>query len=166
MGLLVLLRHAKAVRDHEAESDRARELTPRGRRDAAAAGRALVEAGLAPLTMRVSPSARTRATAHIVRPLLAAPPAVELIEPLYMAGPQEIWRECADAVDAGVMVVGHNPGLHALAVLLAGRSGERSQLVRRFAEGLPTSAWAAFDVEGDALQSTSARLLAAWSPKD
>lgn len=166
MGLLILLRHAKAVRDHEAESDRARDLTPRGRRDASAAGRALVEANLAPRTMRVSPSARTRATAHIVRPMFSDAPSIEVSESLYMAGPEEIWDECADAIDAGVIIVGHNPGLHALAALLAARSGERSQLARRLAEGLPTSAWAAFQVDSDALPSTSAKLLSAWSPKD
>lgn len=165
MGLLILLRHAKAVRDHEAESDRARDLTARGRRDATAAGVALVEAGLAPRSMRVSPAQRTRATAHIVRPMLTSPPTVELIEPLYMAEPQEIWDECADGFGAGVMAVGHNPGLHALAALLTSRSGERSLLARRLIEGLPTSAWVAFEVESGTLESVAPRLVAGWSPK-
>jgi phosphohistidine phosphatase len=165
MGLLILLRHAKAVRDHEAESDRARDLTARGRRDAAAAGAALVEAGLAPLVMRVSPAERTRSTAHIVRPLLTTPPSVELIEPLYMAGVRDIWDECEDAIDRGVIVVGHNPGMHALVALLVNRSGERSSLARRLIEGLPTSTWAAFDVEGGPIESVAPRLLAGWSPK-
>ena len=40
MRTLILLRHAKAVRANEADSDEARGLTPRGRREAALAGAA------------------------------------------------------------------------------------------------------------------------------
>lgn len=165
MGQLILLRHAKAVRDHEAESDRARDLTGRGRRDSAAAGAAMVAAGLAPRSMRVSPAVRTRATAHIVRPLFGAPPTVEVIERLYMAGASEIWDECVDAVGAGVMAVGHNPGLHELVAELIERSGDRSSLARRLLEAFPTAAWAAFEVEEAPLASASAKLIAGWSPK-
>jgi phosphohistidine phosphatase len=54
MRTLILMRHAKAVRAHEADSDEARGLTGRGRRDAAAAGEAMRAAGLKPALALVS----------------------------------------------------------------------------------------------------------------
>ena len=62
MRTLILLRHAKAVRAHEADSDEARALTPRGRRDAAAAGAAMAEGALKPALALVSTAQRTRET--------------------------------------------------------------------------------------------------------
>lgn len=165
MGLLILLRHAKAVRDHDAESDRARDLTQRGRRDAAAAGAAIAAAGLAPTAMLASPAQRTRETAAMVRPLLPVPPEVAFIEALYMADVDDIWRAAHAQIESGVVVVGHNPGLHALAALLVERSGERSALARQVVDNLPTAAWVAFEVDGAPLESTRARLVAGWSPK-
>ena len=57
MRTLILFRHAKAVRAHEAESDEARGLTGRGRREAALAGAAMEDAGLKPTLALVSTAA-------------------------------------------------------------------------------------------------------------
>ena len=64
MRTLILLRHAKAVRAHEAPDDKSRALTGRGRREAAQAGLAMEDAGLKPGLALVSTSARTRETAE------------------------------------------------------------------------------------------------------
>jgi phosphohistidine phosphatase len=164
MGLLILLRHAKAVRDHEAPSDRARGLTGRGRRDAAAAAAAIADQGLKPGALVASSAVRTQETAAIVRDALGLP--LTLRDSLYHAGPETIWDEAQTGLARGVIIVGHNPGLHELVATLVGRGGDRSALARRLMDDFPTSAWAAFDVEEAELPSARATLAGGWSPKD
>ena len=69
---LILLRHAKAVREHEAPSDFERGLTERGLNDAAAAGAAIAAVGWDVDVALASPAARTLQTLRTVAPVLAA----------------------------------------------------------------------------------------------
>ncbi len=66
-----------------------------------------------------------------------------------------------------VMLIGHNPGLHDLAVLLMGSAREPAD-ARRLAEGYPTGALAEFSVPGAwrALAAGGARLHRFLSPRD
>jgi phosphohistidine phosphatase len=164
MGLLILLRHGKAERDHEAPDDRARRLVSRGRRDAASAAEAVTAAGLFAGRVLASPAARTRETAEIAVEALGWSAPV-YAETLYLAEAEEIWRLAQGAVGGGVMIVGHNPGMHDLVRDLIGRSGDRSALARSLSGDFPTSAWAAFDVEEDDYRSVVPRFRAGWSPK-
>jgi len=89
MRTLILLRHGKAVRDHEAPSDEARPLTDRGRREAAQAGREIAAARLAPARALISTAQRTRETAEAA--LAELGPLVRTFAPdLYMAGPETV----------------------------------------------------------------------------
>ncbi len=163
MRQLILLRHAKAVRAHEAPDDRSRGLTERGRRDGADAGAALAAAGLRPQAALVSPATRTRETAaYALAPLAVAPSFVEL---LYEAGPRDIWRLFAESDAASVVIIGHNPGLAELAEHLIEESHDRSALARSFSGRLPTSAWVAFDIGAQTLEAPGSRLIGAWRPK-
>ncbi len=165
MGLLILLRHAKAERESEAPSDRARALTARGRADAVNAAAALRDGEFTPAAVLASSAVRTRETAVIVRDALAVPAPVTLLERLYLAEPDTLW-EAARAMTVGrVLLVGHNPGLETLAGDLIARSGDRSALARGLLEDFPTAAWAAFDVTDDPLESVAARFVGGWSPK-
>lgn len=169
MTVLILMRHAKAVREHEAASDRARGLTPRGRREASEAAEALRAQGFSPSVVRASAAVRTVETCLIVGALVAPDREARFVDQLYLAAGETIWAEAmrAAVVEGGkavVLVVGHNPGLHELAATLVERSGDRSALARRFLEDLPTSAWIAFDVDDEELDSTRARILGGWSP--
>lgn len=164
MPVLILMRHAKAVREHEAASDRARGLTGRGRRDAEEAGRTLRLQGYAPTAVHASNAVRTVETAVIVGGLVASEVEGRFVEALYLAAPETIWDDARQAGEGAVLMVGHNPGLHELVALLVERSGDRSALARNFLSDMPTAAWAAFDVEGGDLESTSARFLGGWTP--
>jgi phosphohistidine phosphatase len=155
MQSLILLRHAKAVRPHEAPNDRARRLTGRGRRDAAEAGSAIGALDLRPNVVLVSTAARTRETWEIAQSGLDWKPEVILTDALYGAGAEAIWREADEAVgedDAGgVIVVGHNPGLHELVARLIRQTHDKSRAAQLMIEHLPTSGFAAFSLTGSAL---------------
>jgi len=160
MSILILMRHAKAVRETEAPSDRARDLTERGRRDAATAAAEIADAGYAPTTIVTSPAARTLATARIVRDALAHAPALVIAEPLYLSAPTVIWSEIRDDLtDGGMIVVGHNPGMHALVADWIDRARDRSALARTFMEGFPTAAWAAFEVRDGMFEALAPKLV-------
>lgn len=164
MPLLVLMRHAKAVRDHEAPSDRARGLTARGRRDAGAALAALRESGMTPGRIVASSALRTRETAEIVAAGLSGGAPV-FRDDLYLAESAAIWEALRPFGADGVMVVGHNPGLHDLVATLVRRSGDGSTLARHFLGAFATSDWAAFEVEDEPLGSAAAKLVAGFVRK-
>jgi phosphohistidine phosphatase len=162
MRTLILLRHSKAVRPHEAADDRSRGLTERGRREAAEAGAAIAELGHKPTIGLVSPSKRTRETWEIARAAMPWRPRTMISDALYGASSETIWAEAlaADpAGDKGVIVVGHNPGLAELAALLVRESHVRSQPARSLMEHLPTSGFAAFTLAGAALSAPGPNLI-------
>jgi phosphohistidine phosphatase len=119
MRRLILLRHGKAESVSATGGDFDRGLTDRGRRDCALIGRVLAEAGVTIDLALVSAARRTRETWEDVA--RAFPTAREqVVRGLYLASPEQIWAT-VETVGAGlsVMVVGHNPGLHELALTLA-----------------------------------------------
>jgi len=160
MSILILMRHAKAVRDTEAPSDQLRDLTERGRRDAVTAASEIAAAGHAPTTILTSPATRALATARIVRDTLNFSPALVLAEPLYLSEPETIWSEVrTELTDGALLLVAHNPGLHALVVNWIDLSRDRSALAKAFGEAFPTSAWAAFEVEDAPFDALSPKLV-------
>ena len=148
MRTLSLLRHAKSSWTDPTESDHERPLNPRGKRDAPGMGRFMRDHGLVPDLVLCSDSVRTRETMKLV---LAEwgdrAPETRLDAALYLAEPNRILK-VVGKVDAGVghcLVIGHNPGLHALALALAdtGEPQALSDLSARF----PTAALAVFDLK-------------------
>lgn len=167
MPTLILMRHAKAVREHEASSDRARGLTARGRREAGDAAAAMRDQDVAPSVVRASNAVRTVETSVIVSGAAAPTAESQFIDSLYLASAETIWSDAmraASGTDASVLMVGHNPGMQDLVIALIERSGDRSALARGFLGDMPTASWIAFAVEGGELESTRARLVAGWSP--
>ncbi|WP_395645867.1 SixA phosphatase family protein [Terricaulis sp.] len=162
MRTLILLRHAKAVRHHEAPTDKARALTGRGRRDAAAAGAAMEDAGLAPALALVSTSERTRETAEHGLQNFQLERRYE--DALYHAGVGGLWDAFSSADADSVVIVGHNPGIGELASDLIAQAHDGSKLAREFSGHFPTAAFAAFEIRGDLLDAAGSRLLAAWKP--
>lgn len=118
---LVLVRHAKAVSD-SGGSDQARELTGRGRKDAAKIGGWLADR-LGDIDAVWSSSAvRARQTFETMADRLTAAPEPELRDDLYDAGPDDLFellREADDSV-AVLVVVGHNPTIERLQAWLSG----------------------------------------------
>lgn len=162
MRTLILLRHAKAVRAHEADSDEERGLTGRGRRDAAAAGAAIEAAGLKPVVALVSSAARTRETAEHGLAAFGAETIFE--DALYLASPEGIWDAFSASDAESVVIIGHNPGIGELVSTLVHQAHDGSKLAREFSGHFPTAAFAAFEIKGELMRAAGSRLIAAWKP--
>lgn len=162
MRTLILFRHAKAVRAHEADSDEARGLTGRGRREAALAGAAMEDAGLKPTLALVSTAERTRETAESGLQNFALETRFD--DALYHAAPEGVWDAFSETDADSVVIVGHNPGLGELVSMLVHQAHDGSKLAREFSGHFPTAAFAAFEIRGDLLRAAGPRLIAAWKP--
>jgi phosphohistidine phosphatase len=153
MRRLMLLRHAKTENDAPSGRDRGRRLDQRGRNDAAEIGGWIARHPPFPDHVLVSPAARAHQTWEIAWAAMkdsAPQPEVELLPELYGAYPSQLLQtiRMASATDPQrLMVVGHNPGMHELALALAG-SGDAAGL-RALAHNLPTSGLAIFDFAVD-----------------
>jgi phosphohistidine phosphatase len=153
MRRLMLLRHSKTENEAPSGRDRDRRLDDRGRRDAAEIGGWISRHPPFPDSVLVSPATRAYQTWEIVREAmkeLAAKPLVELVPELYGANPSHLLHAIR-AASAGdprrLMVVGHNPGMHELALALAS-SGDAAGR-KALADNLPTSGLAVFDFSVD-----------------
>lgn len=167
MHQLLFLRHAKAAAAGPGVPDEARPLTVRGRRDAAVIGETMRARGLLPDLVLVSSARRAVETLAALEPWEETP-LIETMAPLYLASAEQIMRilnEIAETV-RGVLVIGHNPGLHDCALQLAERRGDGARV--RLEAGLPTGTLLEFACGGPwaALGSGPARLLRFLSPRD
>jgi len=115
---LILLRHAKSSWTDPLQSDHERPLNPRGMASAAAIGDWLRAKAHLPTKILCSSAARTRETWDLIR---FANVPTEFSDCLYHASEDFLNRAIEQAGDAKcLMVIGHNPGLGALALQLAG----------------------------------------------
>jgi phosphohistidine phosphatase len=156
MRQLLLLRHAKSSWDSKALPDRDRPLNARGRRAASLMREAMRDLGLMPDLVMLSPSRRTRETLQMLEPWDDAP-LIEPLDTLYLAAASQILTVLHGVPETvrSVMLIGHNPGMHEFAVLLAGsratapRGGEASaRMAELLAAGYPTGALAEFGIAG------------------
>ena len=147
---LVLLRHAKAETPGETP-DFDRRLTVMGEADADAAGGWLADEGLRPGLVLCSPAARTRQTWHGVAVALAQADESDAVSPevhyergLYEGGRTEVidlLRAVSDEIKV-VLVVGHNPTMSDVSILLRPYEAEGTF------EGLKTAGFAVHQLEG------------------
>lgn len=145
---LVLLRHAKTEADHR-DGDHERELTGRGRRDAAEAGRWLCSLGLGVDEVLCSTSERTRQTCEEMWDAGCCEAEVHHDRRIYNGSPESILeaiREADDDADV-LMVVGHAPGIPVLTELLADGQGS-DEGHRALGEGFPTCGLAVLHYAG------------------
>lgn len=164
---IVLLRHAKA--DWPDVADHDRPLAERGRKDAPRAGRWLAGAGVTPELTLCSTAVRARETWKLCAPELPRRPRTSYDERLYEASLGELIA-VVNGVDEGIrdlMLVGHNPGIHALADALAG-TAEGDTRHRMNTRGFPTAAIAVLSLTGDwkSVEHGVAHLAAFWTPQD
>jgi phosphohistidine phosphatase len=174
MLTLTLLRHAKSSWDEPGLDDYDRPLAKRGKKAAPQMGAALAAMGLRPDLVLCSGAVRARATLDLVLGKLGAPvPEVGYDDALYMAAPdallarlQRVGRGAAGETPRHVMLVGHNPGLEELALLLVG-SGARDDTARMTAK-FPTAAAAVIGFNADSwagIEPGSGRLEHFLTPK-
>ena len=165
MNRLLLLRHAKSSWDDPGLPDHDRPLAPRGHR--AAERMAGYLRSNAPHVELVLCSSALRASETLERMRNAFGDAEIAVEDeLYGATDDELLerlRRGADRSDT-VALIGHNPGIHDLAIALAG-SGEGLERMRA---KFPTGALAVLEFDGPwpRLARGGARLASFVTPKD
>jgi phosphohistidine phosphatase len=140
MRTLYLLRHAKSSWAEPALPDRKRPLAPRGRRDAKRIAKHLVQLESQPELVLCSSAVRTRETLERLRVARGGGSTVLLEDELYGASAEQLLeriRLVPEAI-ASVMLIGHNPGLQDLALLLAEDGVDLDRLEEKF----PTAALA------------------------
>jgi phosphohistidine phosphatase len=153
MRRLMLLRHAKTENDAPSGRDLDRRLDNRGRSDAAEIGGWIARHPPFADSVLVSHAVRAQQTWDIAWEAmkdLVPEPEVEIVPELYGADPSQLLqtvREASAADPKRLMLVGHNPGMHELALALAG-SGDAAGR-KALADNLPTSGLAVFDFAVD-----------------
>jgi phosphohistidine phosphatase len=168
MKTLYLLRHAKSSWDDPGLDDHERPLAPRGRKAAKKLASHLRAAGVTPELVLCSPARRTRQTLDLIRAALGDP-EIRVDEALYGAS-EGLLLERVQAVDPQVqslLVLGHNPGLQAFGLELAGRGAE--QVRSRLHEKMPTGALATLSFAGQgwaAVEPGSGELVDLVVPRD
>lgn len=145
-GRLYLLRHAKSSWEDTALADHDRPLAPRGRRASKLIAEHMRREGLAPALVRCSSARRTRETLERIAPALGEGVTVRIERELYGASGRRL-LELLRADEEGtrsVLLIGHNPGIQELALMLA-RSGDKLGGLRA---KYPTGALATLTFEG------------------
>jgi phosphohistidine phosphatase len=142
---LALLRHAKSSWDAGDLDDFDRPLNERGRSAAPVMGEALKSLHFEPQLILCSPAKRTRETLVLAEPNLKAS-GVEAIfdDQLYLTSPETLLTRLKSVPIAHktVLMIGHNPGLHGLALMLTGTGDAKS--ISRLEDKFPTAALALF----------------------
>jgi phosphohistidine phosphatase len=144
---LYILRHAKAEAGASYQDDHQRPLNERGHEAAGVMGKYLLKSGIRPELVMCSTAERAMQTfAHVQEAYNKHPLAVEYTEQLYLASANEMLKLIAETAEkvTHLMLVGHNPGLHQLALKLA-KSGDET-VMDSLTLKYPTCTFAAFDL--------------------
>ncbi len=149
MKRLFLLRHAKAAPPDGSVADFDRPLVLSGIEDGAAMARYIRKREFHIDRIVCSPSARAAQTAELVLKETAAP--IEYRDNLYLAEAARLVAAVrgAPAAAAGLMIVGHNPGMEDCITALARMPVRRKERARHEAleEKFPTCALAVLDFD-------------------
>jgi phosphohistidine phosphatase len=162
---IVLLRHAKA--DWPQVSDHERPLAERGRKEAATSGRRLADTGISFDLALCSTAVRTRETWKLAVHELPHRPRTVYEERMYEATLGDLLALVNETPEdvADLLLIGHNPGMHALADVLSAGS-EEDTLTRMNQGAFPTAAFAVVGFEGSwkTVEHGVGRLLDYWDP--
>ena len=150
MRQLILFRHAKTEPFSESGSDETRSLTERGHDDAQLMSYEMKNLGIEPTLVLLSTARRTRETWNQLKTAYPDVP-YKIDDMLYLADPEEIIAAIEKQPDtACVVVIGHNPGMHDLAMQLAENGGSRNDdAMTRLRIKFPTAGIAVFDAKED-----------------
>jgi phosphohistidine phosphatase len=147
---ILLLRHAKSSWDHPGLRDHDRPLAPRGERAAPALGKHFAGSDLRVDRIVSSTAARAWSTARLFREAFDRRIPLASRRDLYHADSMDLLAIALEEAyrndQTRIMLVGHNPGMHDLAIDLCGE-GE-PEAVARLRTKFPTGALAEFDLPG------------------
>jgi phosphohistidine phosphatase len=152
MKTVYLLRHAKSSWKDDSTEDFDRPLNKRGRAAATAMGGYLARRSITPAQVLCSSAKRARETMERLQAALGPAVPVRFEKGLYMADAPVLLRRLKRLNDsiASAMLVGHNPGLERLALLLAADSEDPSTDARRTLETkFPTGSLAVIEADVD-----------------
>lgn len=155
---LVLLRHAEAE-GKGTRSDQARRLTEEGRQQAVAIGTTLAARGIRPDRIVSSPATRALETAVLAAPGLGFPiDAIATDEAVYAGSAHQLLQVAAKAGKGRtcIVLVGHNPALRELGLLLDSLQESWS---------LPKGQAAIFESEGPEVSAGAFRHIADVAPR-
>ncbi len=142
MKTIYLLRHAKSSWKDSSLDDFDRPLKKRGRRAGELMANYLRDQGISPDLILCSAAKRALQTLECIHQSMGVDIPVEVKDSLYHASPKGLLGRLSrldDGVDQ-VMMIGHNPGLEALAAILAGDAEAKS--LKRMTSKYPTAALA------------------------
>lgn len=163
---LVLIRHAKAA---EGTIDIDRELAPRGRADAPRIGEWLAARDWVPELVAVSPARRAVLTWQLAASAIPSPPRQVVDTRIYDNTPDDLLLAIRDTPEevSSLALVGHNPGMHSLAVDLDDGTGD-AQARAGLARAYPTGAVAVFDIDVPwaRVDVSGGRLIGFATPRD
>jgi phosphohistidine phosphatase len=133
----ILRRHGKTRWSDSTLADIDRPLTPRGARASRQLAKYMRRKRIQPALVLCSPSLRTRQTLEAVESSLGKRCVVEVVPQLYAASEEELLERLQGLPESvsSVMLIGHNPGLHNLGLVLASRGTDLSQLEEKFPTG-------------------------------
>ena len=122
-----------------------------------------------PSLILCSPARRTVETLQALRPHLDRDRAVRTEEALYLASAATLLERLRDVPDdhPGALLIGHDPGLHDLALALA--RPDESRAYQRLREKLPTGAFVELELRLASWRDLApgvARLVAFTRPRD
>jgi phosphohistidine phosphatase len=148
MRRLMLLRHAKTENAAPSGRDQDRRLDDRGLREAAEIGGWIGQHPPFPDSVLVSPAIRAHQTWEIAWTAMkdvVPQPQVEFLPEIYGAGPAQLLHTIRTVTGdpRQTMLVGHNPGMHELALALTGSGDNKAR--KALADNLPTSGLAVFE---------------------
>jgi phosphohistidine phosphatase len=145
MPTLILLRHAKAANPIDGQKDFDRPLTDRGHADATRVGKTLAELNVDMAI--VSSARRTRETWSDVQTQIDGQVSVMLERALYLCSPAHMIARIQkiSVLVQNVIIIGHNPCMHEVALWLAGKSNHPA--AREMRIKFPTAAAAIFSFE-------------------
>lgn len=137
MKTLTLLRHAKSGWDSPVARDFDRPLNARGRKAARAMGREMRRLGLGFDHILASPAARVTETLAELAQGFGGAVDTEFDESVYLAPVETLLAliHAADDADSRLLLVGHNPGMEQLALLLSGAGALRDEIAVKYPTG-------------------------------
>ncbi|HKN49054.1 MAG TPA: histidine phosphatase family protein [Actinomycetota bacterium] len=117
---LYLVRHAKSDWEDPALADRDRPLAARGRKAASTLAGHIERSGISPALVLCSPARRTMDTLRLISGSFRDPVEILVEDELYGAPTGELLRRLrrVPAPTPSVMLIGHNPAIHELAIAL------------------------------------------------
>jgi len=165
---LLLLRHAKSSWNSPAQRDLDRPLNSRGREAAARMGQEIHTQGWTPDLVLCSPAARAVETLELVARTCPGLAGIEQVPALYDGSDADyvpIIKANGGKAET-VLVIGHNPVIHATAIHLA--SGDDHPALPQLMSRYPTAALSVFDVSGKwtDLSESSATLTTCRLPRE